>query len=101
MMSNLGLTTLKREPSPGPAVKAEPDTKDNDVNMLSDEDIYEDTGDLDFTSAAQDVWLTRVPRVLWEKWSKLDDDEEIQIGTVRVEGEATDIKRVCGSPFRV
>jgi transcription initiation factor TFIIF subunit beta len=65
------------------------------VGTLSDEDIYEDTGDLDFSHAGQNVWLTRVPKVLWEHWSKLDDDEEIRIGTVRVEGNPTDIKRVC------
>ncbi|WEW59321.1 transcription initiation factor IIF, beta subunit [Emydomyces testavorans] len=94
MMSSIGAPAVKPEPSPGPAIKAEPDTKDDDIAMLSDEDIYEDTGDLDFANAAQDVWLTRIPKVLWEKWSKLDDDEEIQIGTVRVEGAPTDIKRI-------
>ncbi|KMU92656.1 transcription initiation factor IIF subunit beta [Coccidioides immitis H538.4] len=93
-MSNIGASAVKPEPSPGPAIKSEPDTKDNDIAMLSDEDIYEDTGDLDFANAAQDVWLTRIPKILWENWSKLDDDEEIQIGTVRVEGPPTDIKRI-------
>jgi transcription initiation factor TFIIF subunit beta len=74
-------------------VKTDPDIKEHTV-VLSDEDIYEDTGDLDFSQAGQNVWLTRIPKVLWEHWSKLDDDEEIRIGTVRVEGDPTDIKRV-------
>jgi hypothetical protein len=39
--------------------------------------------------------------VLWEHWSKLDDDEEIRIGTVRVEGDPTDIKRVSLSFSRM
>ncbi|KAI1913451.1 hypothetical protein LOZ12_003183 [Ophidiomyces ophidiicola] len=91
-MSNAGAPSFKTEPTP--AIKSEPDTKDIDSPMLSDDDIYEDAGDLDFASAAQDVWLTRIPKSLWEQWSKLDDDEEIQIGTVRVEGPATDIKRI-------
>lgn len=92
-MSSLSTPEVKAEPSPSLSIKEEPDVKDGG-GMISDEDIYEDTGDLDFSNSAQDVWLTRIPRPLWEKWSKLDDDEEIQIGTVRVEGDPTDIKRV-------
>jgi len=34
------------------------------------------------------VYLARVPAYVWEAWSKLDDDAEIQIGTVRVHGDA-------------
>lgn len=90
-MANLNAGQVKAEPLANPGIKEEPDTKDTN---MSDEDIYEDTGDLDFTNAFQNVWLTRIPRTLWEQWSKLDDDEEIQIGTVRVEGDPTDIKRV-------
>lgn len=59
------------------------------------DDLYEDTGDLDMTHATQDVWLSRVPRPLWENWAHLDEDEEIQVGTVRIEGTPRDIKRVC------
>lgn len=59
-----------------------------------DDDIYEDTGDLDFSQAMQDVWLARLPKSLWEAWSKLDADDEIEIGTLRVEGPPEDIKRV-------
>jgi transcription initiation factor TFIIF subunit beta len=81
-------------------VKTDPDNKEH-TGVLSDEDIYEDTGDLDFSQAGQNVWLTRVPKVLWEHWSKLDDDEEIRIGTVRVEGDPTDIKRVSLSFSRM
>ncbi|EGE06650.1 transcription initiation factor IIF subunit beta [Trichophyton equinum CBS 127.97] len=90
-MANLNAGQVKAEPPANPGIKEEPDTKDTN---MSDEDIYEDTGDLDFTNAFQNVWLTRIPRTLWEQWSKLDDDEEIQIGTVRVEGDPTDIKRI-------
>jgi transcription initiation factor TFIIF subunit beta len=75
-------------------IKPDPDSKDTPSGALSDEDIYEDAGDLDFSLAGQSVWLTRIPKPLWEYWSQLDDDEEIQIGTVRVEGDATDTKRV-------
>lgn len=95
-MANFNAGQIKAESPANPEIKQEPDTKDT---VMSDDDIYEDTGDLDFTNAAQNVWLTRIPRTLWERWSKLDDDEEIQIGTVRVEGDPTDIKRVLSASF--
>ncbi|KAK2758739.1 hypothetical protein FQN54_003429 [Arachnomyces sp. PD_36] len=76
-----------------PIIKPDPDNKDS-PGAMSEDDIYEETGDLDFTGADQDVWLTKIPRFLYENWSKLDDDEEIQIGTVRVEKGPTDIQRV-------
>lgn len=85
---------VKQEPGATPFIKPDPDTKEALSGALSDEDIYEDAGDLDFSQAGQNVWLTRIPTDLWKHWSQLDDDEEIQIGTVRVEGEAHDIKRV-------
>jgi transcription initiation factor TFIIF subunit beta len=86
---------VKLEPGAStPFIKPDPDSKDSPSGALSDEDIYEDAGDLDFTQSGQRVWLTRIPTDLWKHWSQLDDDEEIQIGTVRVEGDAHDIKRV-------
>ncbi|KAL2003928.1 hypothetical protein VTN02DRAFT_1624 [Thermoascus thermophilus] len=86
---------IKQEPGVStPYIKPDPDSKDVSMGGIEDEDIYEDAGDLDFSNAGQNVWLMRIPRQLWEHWSKLDDDEEIQIGTVRVEGQPTDIRRV-------
>lgn len=79
-----------------PDIKAEPDGN-LDVEAMDhemDDDVYEDAGDLDFNNAARDVWLSRIPPSLWEQWSKMRDDEEIQLGTVRVEGPTDDIKRV-------
>lgn len=75
-------------------IKSDPDNKDSVLADLDDEDLYEDAGDLDFSAAAQTVWLSRLPRQLWEHWSQLDDDEEVEIGTMRIEGTASDIKRV-------
>lgn len=77
-----------------PYIKPDPDTKDTVLADIDDEDVYEDDGDLDFTNADQSLWLSRIPRSLWEHWSKLDDDEEIQIGTVRIEGDLNNPKRV-------
>ncbi|KAJ5118110.1 Transcription initiation factor IIF beta subunit [Penicillium atrosanguineum] len=75
-------------------IKDDPDSKDTVLADIDDEDLYEDAGDLDFTLAAQNVWMSRLPRQLWEHWSQLDDDEEIEIGTVRIEGDVNDLKRV-------
>ena len=79
---NVKVETPSAAASPGPA---------------SDDDIYEDAGDLDFSRAVQGLYLTRIPKYLWESWSTLDDEEEIRIGTVRVEGGLEDVKRVGGS----
>lgn len=77
-----------------PQIKEDPDSMGASPAALSDDDIYEDAGDLDFSSAQQGVWLTRLPKFLWENWSKFDDDEEIQLGTVRLEGPTGNITRV-------
>lgn len=80
------------KPDPDSAhIKPDPD-KDT---ILDEDDLYEDAGDLDFTNGSQNVWLSRIPRSLWEHWAKIDDDEEIQVGTIRIEGDPNDIKRVC------
>ena len=78
----------------GLSVKTEPETKLGIADIPVDDDIYEDAGDLDFTRADQQVYLTHLPPWLWEMWSQLDDDEEIQVGTIRIEGTGNDTKRV-------
>ncbi|KAI9925026.1 hypothetical protein ASPWEDRAFT_45159 [Aspergillus wentii DTO 134E9] len=86
---------IKQDPdASSPYIKPDPESKEAILASLDDEDIYEDEGDLDFTNAANNVWLSRIPRPLWEHWSKFDDDEEIQLGTIRIEGPPNDIKRV-------
>lgn len=71
-----------------------------------EDDIYEDAGDLEFNKDAdhQAVFLARIPKELWEAWSHLDDDAEIEIGTIRAEtwqeGERPDGKKV-GPNLRV
>ena len=78
----------------GPHIKSENQLAGNSPAALSEEDIYEDAGDLDFTGSEQSVFLARLPKFLWECWSKLDDDQEIRVGRVRMEGQPGDIKRV-------
>lgn len=91
------MTSIK--PDPGrlqePQIKPDPESIGASPAAHTDEDIYEDAGDLEFADIKQPpFFLTRVPKFLWESWSKLDDNQEIQIGTVRVEGGINDIKRV-------
>lgn len=71
---------MKAEPS----IKPDPDAAASPMGF-ADEDIYEDTHDLEFNSDEpyQKLYLARVPKYLWEEWSKLDDDAEINLGTVR------------------
>jgi hypothetical protein len=76
---------IKAEPEDGsPAAVATP---------VDEEDLYEDAGDLEFydknseTRSAETMYLARVPKYVWEAWMKLatrlGDDDEVQIGTLR------------------
>lgn len=68
-------------------IKAEPDGGASPA--IDEEDLYEDAGDLEFYDRSEPgdpygtVYMAKVPRHLWEAWSKLDDDAEIRIGTIR------------------
>lgn len=75
-------------------VKAELNSSFGSPASQSDEDIYEDAGDLDFSKATQCLYLVRLPKYLWEIWSNYDDDQEIQLGTVRLEGGFQETRRV-------
>jgi len=63
-------------------IKPDPESKSPAV---FDEDIYEDAGDLEFNTDPkfQSVFMAKIPRYVWQAWSKLDDNAEIQIGTIR------------------
>jgi transcription initiation factor TFIIF subunit beta len=66
-------------------IKVDPDAKGASPGVFADDDIYEDAGDLEFNTnpAWQSLYLARVPKGVWEAWSKLDDDAEIPLGTIR------------------
>lgn len=90
------MTSIKPEPGQllESKIKPDPDSIGNSPAPQTDEDIYEDTGDLDFAGSDQGFYLTRLPKFLWDNWSKLDDNQEIQVGTIRVEGGLNDVKRM-------
>ena len=82
-------------------IKPDPDASVASPAAFTDEDIYEDAGDLEFNtdSKFQRLYLVRMPKYVWEQWSKLDDDAEIQLGTIRqiTQTEPNGDKRVHGS----
>lgn len=74
---------IKLEPSDGSLrerVKREPGT-------ASDDDDYEDAGDLDMTHGRRGLWLIKLPKFLLEQWEKIDEDEEIILGQLFVSSE--------------
>lgn len=75
---------MKIEHVESPNIKAEL-SEDGMSPYPEDDDIYEDPGDLDFSGAQQNAWLSHVPKSLWEAVAALGDDEEIEIGVIRVE----------------
>lgn len=66
-------------------IKQDPDTKGASPSALSEDDIYEDAGDLEFNANPdyEKMYLVKIPTYLWEAWSKLDQDAEIPIGQIR------------------
>ena len=82
-----------------PQVKPDPESIDASPAAHTDDDLYEDAGDLEFAGADQGLYLTRVPKFLWERWSQLDDNQEVTVGKVRVEGGLENVKRVWHNPF--
>jgi hypothetical protein len=103
------MASVKTEPiiKADPSIKTDPDAINSMPGVMSDDDIYEDAGDLEFAHldratnpAAADVYLTHVPGYLHQAWAHLDDDEEIRIGTVRkwIEVGKDGRQTVCHSP---
>lgn len=93
-MNGTSIPTMKTEHAPSSNIKSE--LGDTGLSPYMDEDdVYEeDAGDLDFSQAQQQLWLSHIPRSLWESWSLLGEDDEIEIGTMRVEGSDKDPRRV-------
>lgn len=89
---NGGLPSVKAEDASSMVIKDEP--VEDALSPYMEEDIYEDAGDLDFTNAQKRVWLSHIPRALWETLSTLEGDDEIEIGTLRVEGPESQPSRV-------
>ena len=92
-LNGASIPMMKVENAPSPQVKDEGAIATPSPYMEED-DVYEDAGDLDFSQSQQQFWLSRVPKSLWELWAKMPEDGEIEIGTIRVEGDSSAPKRV-------
>jgi transcription initiation factor TFIIF subunit beta len=70
-------------------IKPDPEVRGTSPAAFADEDIYEDAGDLEFNTDLkyQKLYLARVPKYIWDSWHNLDDDAEIQLGTIRMSTE--------------
>ncbi|KAF2151338.1 hypothetical protein K461DRAFT_280127 [Myriangium duriaei CBS 260.36] len=64
-------------------VKIKPDPATATERSLIDEDEYEDTGELQIRGMDQ-AWLAKIPKWLWEAWTNIAEDDEIELGKVRV-----------------
>jgi len=64
-------------------IKIKPDPEEASSSFRNGKDDYEDTGELEIPSRKNVAWLTRIPKILYDKWAEIDDDEEIQLGYVR------------------
>ncbi|KAJ6257666.1 Transcription initiation factor [Drechslerella dactyloides] len=72
-----------------PAIKSENVTMEDapfsaPSPLTSDDEQFEDAGDLDMTKGNVVAWLVKMPDFLLENWHKIDDDEEIHLANIRV-----------------
>lgn len=65
----------------GLTVKPEP--TDYASPAMQEDDDYEDTGELQIPTETG-AWLAKLPKWLWEAWSTLEEDEEVEIGKMRI-----------------
>lgn len=82
---------------PSPVIKTEGEAG----SPFVDDDL-DDAGDLEFYDQTipgdplGTMYLARLPNYVWQAWSDLDDDAEIQLGTIRqwMEDDGTGNHRV-------
>jgi len=67
---------------------------------MADSD-YEDTGELEMSQDMPNGWLVRIPKILYESWAGIAEDEEIQLGIVRhyTNGEKVRSQRCTAQPW--
>ncbi|KAI5249837.1 hypothetical protein E4T43_00414 [Aureobasidium subglaciale] len=60
--------------------------KPEHIKSEMDVDEYEDTGECHMPASEeeQQAWLCKLPKWLWTAWADLGEDEEIELGKVRV-----------------
>lgn len=80
----------------GPSLAADQDIKLHDVKAelsdVDDDELYEDAGDLDMSRGEKAVWLVKLPSFVTERWSQIDDNEEIVLGMVKVNPNTNNVR---------
>ena len=73
------------------APQIKPDPANAATPSMMEEDDYEDTGELVIPGSAdqQQAWLAKLPKWLWEAWANIAEDEEVELGKVRVYNDKT------------
>lgn len=74
---------VKTEPSFSNASGSSQDVK-MEVDEDEEEDVFEDSLDLDTSKAGNKVWLVRLPKFLMEKWHNPDNLHGQELGHVRI-----------------
>lgn len=93
-MSNYA-PTMKFENASNAHIKVEaPDAASPAASDAYMDDADVEDPDLDFKDASLPLWITKLPRHLWESLATVDDDQEIEIGTIRVEGSLDQPQRI-------
>ncbi len=57
-------------------------------------DDADDDPELNFDEVNQLLWTSKLPKYLWEVLAKANDDEEIELGTIRLEGAFNNPDRI-------
>ncbi|KAL1297590.1 hypothetical protein AAFC00_006152 [Neodothiora populina] len=68
----------------GVSIKRDPELYEDEEDKYVDGD---EDGELQIQDPPRDVWLAKLPKWLWEAWSQVADDEEFEIGKLRVYDE--------------
>jgi transcription initiation factor TFIIF subunit beta len=95
-MTGSVIPQVKIEQAPDVDIKAESVDVDMPSPAYADdyEDALEEAGDLEYSGANQPMWLSHIPKSLWDALDKLDADDEIDLGTISIEGPEDDPTRV-------
>ncbi|KAJ8100401.1 transcription initiation factor IIF, beta subunit [Lipomyces tetrasporus] len=54
-----------------------------------EDDVYEDSGDLDMSLADTKVWLVRMPKFLRERWLEMENSDGQDLGIIRLRQDNT------------
>lgn len=68
-------------------IKSDPDLSPSpmidDEDDAFEDDAFEDTGELEMPKQLPRAWMIKVPKMIYERWSDISDDEPIRIGTLK------------------